>query len=109
MTSMNGQDKAGEPSMEEILASIRKIIAEEPGPGVLEADVALPFAKRSSVGTPRAQSPFPVGGNRPLPSMDRLTNAIKAKTGATDSAPASNRSLPLDEDADLVEVPAPAA
>ncbi len=110
MTSMNGQDKAGEPSMEEILASIRKIIAEEPGPGPLEADAPHPFAKSSPAGGPRAQSPFPLSGNRPLPSMDRLSNAIKAKAGPPASAPPPRRPVPLDDEvADLIEVPAPKA
>ncbi len=111
MTSMNGQDKAGEPSMEEILASIRKIIAEEPEPGAgpLDADDSHPFAKASFSGGSRAQVPFPLGGNRPPPSMDRLSSAIKAKAGAPAFAPAPKRPMPLDDDvADLIEEPAPA-
>ena len=111
MTSMNGQDKAGEPSMEEILASIRKIIAEEPEPGAgpLDADNSHPFAKASFSGGSRAQVPFPLGGNRPPPSMDRLSSAIKAKAGAPAFAPAPKRPMPLDDDvADLIEEPAPA-
>lgn len=89
---MNMTEKNGQPSMEEILASIRRIIAEEPtgphpnselrgtpimlkGDGVLEdaGDFDLPAIFRSS---PPAQT------ERPTPLLGRLTDAIRGATAA---------------------------
>lgn len=87
---MNMTEKNGQPSMEEILASIRRIIAEEPanqaygdfrgsqpivlkGDGVLEdtGDFDLPAIFRSSS--------LPVA-DRPAPLLGRLTDAIRNAT-----------------------------
>ncbi len=89
---MNMTEKNGQPSMEEILASIRRIIAEEPtsyphngelrgtpivlkGDGVLEdaSDFDLPAIFRAS-------PPPPV--ERPAPLLGRLTDAIRNATAA---------------------------
>lgn len=87
---MNMTEKNGQPSMEEILASIRRIIAEEPanqaygdfrgsqpivlkGDGVLDdaGDFDLPAIFRSS------SLPAP---DRPAPLLGRLTDAIRNAT-----------------------------
>ncbi|HRN88577.1 DUF2497 domain-containing protein [Hyphomicrobium sp.] len=96
---MNMTEKNGQPSMEEILASIRRIIAEEPanqaygdfrgsqpivlkGDGVLDdaGDFDLPAIFRSS------SLPAP---DRPAPLLGRLTDAIRNAT-ATPVDGASN-------------------
>lgn len=86
---MNMTEKNGQPSMEEILASIRRIIAEEPGSqnselrgtpimlkgdGVLEdtGDFDLPAIFRSS----------PPVTDRQAPLLGRLTDAIRSATSA---------------------------
>ena len=88
---MNMTEKNGQPSMEEILASIRRIIAEEPsgqahgdfrggqpimlkGDGVLDdaGDFDLPAIFRSSASTPASE--------RPAPLLGRLTDAIRSAT-----------------------------
>jgi len=89
---MNMTEKNGQPSMEEILASIRRIISEEPGPsqaggefrgtpitlkgdGVLEdaGDFDLPAIFRASP---------PTQTERPAPLLGRLTDAIRSATSA---------------------------
>lgn len=97
---MNMTEKNGQPSMEEILASIRRIIAEEPGAhphngelrgtpimlkgdGVLDdaGDFDLPAIFRSS---PPAQS------ERPTPLLGRLTDAIRGATSAQPDSRGAN-------------------
>lgn len=94
---MNMTEKNGQPSMEEILASIRRIIAEEPsgqahgdfrggqpimlkGDGVLDdaGDFDLPAIFRSSATTPASE--------RPAPLLGRLTDAIRSATTTTSHA-----------------------
>ncbi|HEX2843580.1 DUF2497 domain-containing protein [Hyphomicrobium sp.] len=89
---MNMTEKNGQPSMEEILASIRRIIAEEPsgyphngelrgtpimlkGDGLLEdaGDFDLPAIFRSSP---------PPATDRQTPLLGRLTDAIRGATTA---------------------------
>lgn len=91
---MNMVEKNGQPSMEEILASIRRIIAEEPasqthgdfrggqpimlkGDGVLEdaGDFDLPAIFRSSTTTAAPE--------RPAPLLGRLSDAIRSATTAS--------------------------
>jgi uncharacterized protein len=92
---MNMTEKNGQPSMEEILASIRRIIAEEPlqqhngelggtpillkGDGVLDdaGDFDLPAIFRSS----------PPQTDRPSPLLGRLTDAIRSATSAQPEEP----------------------
>jgi cell pole-organizing protein PopZ len=93
---MNMTEKNGQPSMEEILASIRRIIAEEPQPhngelrgtpimlkgdGVLDdaGDFDLPAIFRSSP---------PPQADRQTPLLGRLTDAIRSATSAQPEAPA---------------------
>ncbi|MDX2308248.1 MAG: DUF2497 domain-containing protein [Hyphomicrobium sp.] len=91
-------DRNGQPSMEEILASIRRIIAEEPGASshplidltsgaaTIHADSALDdtadFELPSMFRAPQAP---PV--DRPTPLFNRLTEAIRAAS-QTNNAPA---------------------
>lgn len=92
---MNMTEKNGQPSMEEILASIRRIIAEEPvhqhngelggtpillkGDGILDdaGDFDLPAIFRSS----------PPQTDRPSPLLGRLTDAIRSATAAQPEEP----------------------
>lgn len=93
---MNTMEKNSQPSMEEILASIRRIIAEEPatshasgelrgtpimlrGDGVLDdaGDFDLPAIFRSSPSQPTERS---------SPLLGRLTDAIRSATSAQPEA-----------------------
>lgn len=96
---MDLNEKTGQPSMEEILASIRRIIAEEPGaPGSHEpstashaageslideaADFELPSMFRPANGQTASERPQPA-------TFGRLTDALRlAANGATNGAPA---------------------
>jgi len=71
---MQKVDRAGEPTMEEILASIRQIIAEEPANG-------RPLVPSSSVAVP-ASAPSSVGGA----ASTAAASAAPAPTPATASA-----------------------
>jgi cell pole-organizing protein PopZ len=122
---MNMTEKNGQPSMEEILASIRRIIAEEPtghhgelrgtpimlkGDGVLDdaGDFDLPAIFRSS--------PPAAGTERQTPLLGRLTDALR---GATTAQPETrglfngdddySRSQPVDGGSLSAEVPGPNA
>ncbi len=107
---MNMTEKNGQPSMEEILASIRRIIAEEPqsyphngelrgtpimlkgdvlkGDGVLEdaSDFDLPAIFRAS--------PPPAQVERSAPLLGRLTDAIRNATAAS----SDGRATPADDE-----------
>ena len=102
---MDMMDRNGQPSMEEILASIRRIIAEEPGTNshqlidlttgaaTVHADSALDepadFELPSMFRVPQPQAP-----ERPTPLFNRLTEAIRAASNTTSAAPAPvSRSL----------------
>lgn len=99
---MNMTEKNGQPSMEEILASIRRIIAEEPanqahgdfrggqpimlkGDGVLDdaGDFDLPAIFRSS--STAASVP-----ERPAPLLGRLTDALRSATTPAQSDASAN-------------------
>lgn len=118
---MNMTEKNGQPSMEEILASIRRIIAEEPasqahgdvrgdfrggqpimlkGDGVLDdaGDFDLPAIFRSSS---TASAP-----DRPAPLLGRLTDAIRSATTAQPDGHANGEDL---AHADALEVNGAAA
>lgn len=87
---MNRPDKAGEPSMEEILASIRQIIAddsraEQPEPAI-EANPLVPQAR-----APRSPEV-------PLPLADRLSGVLKAGPLTPTSPFGSKRPLSFDQD-----------
>lgn len=86
---MNNQDKAREPSMDEILASIRKIIAEEPSEARAEGESAAgnPLLTGTEL---RASNPFQLD-DRPRPSADRLSSALKARATAPPPPPPAAR------------------
>jgi cell pole-organizing protein PopZ len=95
---MSRPGQTGEPSMEDILASIRKIIAEEP-----EApERPVPSRTAEVFAAPKNEKPLtPVENARPggLP-LNELTNALNATFGAAKSRPAD------DDLADLLDEPA---
>lgn len=93
---MNRPDKAGEPSMEEILASIRQIIADEPSNDlpdpVIEANPLVP--QSSSVKTPDTR----------VPLADRLSGVLKDGPLPPTSPFGSKRPLSFDQDlADMLD------
>lgn len=73
---MTRAEKASEPSMDEILASIRRIIAEEPA------------------------------GARPLPSVPRAPSPLGTTIGVAQTGPSSARPLPLDPSTKPAAAPA---
>lgn len=90
---MNMTEKNGQPSMEEILASIRRIIAEEPvshahngelrgTPIMLRGDSALDDAGDFDLPAIFRSSP-PPPTERPTPLLGRLTDAIRSATTST--------------------------
>jgi cell pole-organizing protein PopZ len=101
----NKPDKASEPSMEEILASIRKIIAEEPAgsrPGPDNRAVNPLLEGSSRLG--HRFDPAPPTTDRPTPSMDRLSEALRSTV--PEAGPERKRSPVFDDDiADLLEEP----
>jgi cell pole-organizing protein PopZ len=86
---MNMTEKNGQPSMEEILASIRRIIAEEPSyphngelrgtPILVKGDGALDDASEFDLPAIFRASP-PAAAERPAPLLGRLTEAIRSAT-----------------------------
>lgn len=99
---MNMTEKNGQPSMEEILASIRRIIAEEPTthphngelrgtPIVLKGDGALEDTSEFDLPSIFRASP-PVTSERQTPLLGRLTDAIRHATssGQADAHKAAN-------------------
>ena len=94
---MNMTEKNGQPSMEEILASIRRIIAEEPGeqhngelggtPILLKGDGVLDDA--GDFDLPAIFRASPPQTDRHTPLLGRLTDAIRNATAAQpETAPA---------------------
>jgi uncharacterized protein len=93
---MNMTEKNGQPSMEEILASIRRIIAEEPGeqhngelggtPILLKGDGVLDDA--GDFDLPAIFRASPPQTDRHTPLLGRLTDAIRNATAAQPEAPA---------------------
>lgn len=87
---MNMTEKNGQPSMEEILASIRRIIAEEPStphngelrgtPILLKGDSADDDASEFDLPAIFRSSPPPANERTPL--LGRLTDAIRSATTA---------------------------
>ncbi|MCC7251075.1 DUF2497 domain-containing protein [Hyphomicrobium sp.] len=87
---MNRPDKAGEPSMEEILASIRQIIADEPSTDQSEPAIeANPLVPQSLA----SKSPEPRG-----PLADRLSGVLKGGPLPPTSPLGSKRPLSFDQD-----------
>jgi len=116
---MNNPDKAREPSMDEILASIRKIIAEEPSDARTDAEGTLsPLLTGTALPNERSDKPFQMN-DRPRPSLDRLSSALKARATTPPAPPlAGKRPAPFsveppsstfaDDLADLLDAPLPA-
>jgi cell pole-organizing protein PopZ len=99
---MNRPDKAGEPSMEEILASIRQIIADEPSTDpsepAIEANPLVPQASQLSKPSETR-----------VPLADRLSNVLKSGSLPPTSPLGSKRPLSFDQDlADMFDEEAPA-
>lgn len=96
---MNRPDKAGEPSMEEILASIRQIIADEPSTEASEPPIeANPLVP--------SHSPRPVETRGPL--ADRLSGVLKNGALPPTDPLGSKRPLSFDQDlADMFEEEVP--
>lgn len=97
---MNKPDKTGEPSMEEILASIRQIIADEPSSEasepVIEANPLVP-----------SQTPKPTEARGPL--ADRLSGMLKNGSLPPTDPLGSKRPLSFDQDlADMFDDEEPA-
>jgi cell pole-organizing protein PopZ len=101
---MNMTEKNGQPSMEEILASIRRIISEEPTsyphngelrgtPIVLKGDSALEDASDFDLPAIFRASP-PPQVERSAPLLGRLTDAIR---NATTASPEGRAALSADE------------
>ncbi|WP_171946405.1 DUF2497 domain-containing protein [Hyphomicrobium sp. CS1GBMeth3] len=93
-------EKNGQPSMEEILASIRRIIAEEPTthphngefrgtPIVLKGDGALEDASEFDLPSIFRSSP-PSTNERQIPLLGRLTDAIRHATSSVQPEAAVN-------------------
>jgi cell pole-organizing protein PopZ len=76
---MTKPEKAGEPNMDDILASIRKLIADEPGAdrGAAERRVVNPLIESalSGAGSHAAEAEEPL-----LPPIDRLSGALRGAT-----------------------------
>ncbi len=116
---MNNFDKAREPSMDEILASIRKIIAEEPSDARTDAEATpSPLLTGTALPNERSDKPFQMN-DRPRPSLDRLSSALKARATTPPAPPlAGKRPVPfsvepppssfVDDLADLLDAPLPA-
>jgi cell pole-organizing protein PopZ len=98
---MNKPDKAGEPSMDEILASIRQIIADEPASSPAAGNPLMPKqATADSARTAQAGAPKEL---RPQPLLDRLNGVIKTPQPPT-SPFGSKRPVPFDQDlADMLD------
>ena len=97
---MNRPDKAGEPSMEEILASIRQIIADEPSPDSTEPAIA------ANPLVPSSQAPKPAEMRVPL--ADRLSDVLKNGSLPPTSPLGSKRPLSFDQDlADMFDEEVP--
>lgn len=101
---MNMTEKNGQPSMEEILASIRRIIAEEPAshphngelrgtPIMLKGDTALEDASEFDLPAIFRSSP-PATSERQAPLLGRLTDAIRSATTSQPEASAEEHRVP---------------
>jgi len=104
---MNRAEKTGEPSMEEILASIRKIIAEEPASARRGPDErAVNPLLRGSEPRPERTEPAALSNDRPLPSLDRLSEALKSTAPVPLRRSDRPRPRAFDDDlADLLDEP----
>lgn len=87
---MNIAEKNGQPSMEEILASIRRIIADEPQGGHPVIDIRAPRPVANLVQSDDDQPDFDLPAifrpqppvEKPAPLLGRLTDAIRSASGS---------------------------
>lgn len=94
---MNRPDKVGEPSMEEILASIRQIIADEPSKDRPEPAIeANPLVPQSHTAKAHDAPVKPAGG--PVPLADRLSGVLKNGALPPTSPLGSKRPFSFDQD-----------
>lgn len=95
---MNRPDKAGEPSMEEILASIRQIIADEPSAEQPEPAIEPNPLVPQSLGAKSGESRAPLS--------DRLNSVLRSGPLPPTSPLGSKRPLSFDQDlADMFDEP----
>src|SRR5262245_28823503 len=100
---MNRPDKAGEPSMEEILASIRQTIAAAQDGRSAPVDRAAPgnFARANA-----APRPVTAPADR-APTLGRLTEALRQHAPPPSNGLGSKRPASFDDDlADILDEPA---
>jgi cell pole-organizing protein PopZ len=97
---MSGPEKPGDPSMDEILASIRQVISDEPGsgPGAHNFSSVNPLLSGSEAGVAGAVGESPP----PPPSVDRLSGALRARVPAALASGAIDTSFD-DDLADLLD------
>ena len=90
---MSKPQLASEPSMEEILASIRKMISDDrPGPSPMPDQMGrTPFGESRTGGAGRQQDPTAPGCRRPVPqgeapasNFNSLADALKVATALSD-------------------------
>lgn len=95
---MNRPDKAGEPSMEEILASIRQIIADDPSPDKAApvVETSAPALKLPNVEAKPDAKPAESRGAPPL--IDRLNGVLKNGPLPPTSPFGSKRPATFDQD-----------
>jgi cell pole-organizing protein PopZ len=116
---MSKSAKAQEPSMEEILASIRRIIADEggaapsPSAGAAKTAQAAPAPAPRPVSPPAAVAPAPTTPAAMAPAAKPATPAARAPAAnppaaASESAPPP-RAAPAPDESDVLELDQPVA
>jgi cell pole-organizing protein PopZ len=106
---MNRPDKAGEPSMEEILASIRQIIADDPLPerGAIAVEPNPLVPQSASQNRKNEKSDATPASDVRAPLVDRLSDVLKNGQLPPTSPLGSKRPLSFDQDlADMFDDPA---
>ena len=93
--AMNQAAKAQEPSMEEILASIRRIISDEDNPNKSDAPAAKPAAPPPP---PRQEAPKPAAPREPAVIQDDIDAVLAAAPREAEPEPAEQ------EEADILEL-----
>ncbi len=100
---MSEPGKGGDPSMDEILASIRRIISDEPGEAVPDRRAVNPLVEPAR--RPSGFMDSPVSRDaRPLPPADRFSEALRANAITAPPPLASKPAFDADLE-DLLEGP----
>jgi cell pole-organizing protein PopZ len=97
---MSAQAKPNEPSMEEILASIRRIISDDEGKTAEASPAAEPAAAAAAVAVDAPSNDDDV--------LDLAVEATRVETPAVAEAPPAGPGGPVENDIDFLETPAPA-